>query len=113
MATDDEQALANLRKGVVEPALLALLRDRELYGVELAQRLNALGLIAGEGSLYPLLARLRAAGLVAYRTEVASRGRPRQYYSLTDDGRASLDAFARLWAPFSRNVTALIEGGRA
>ena len=110
MPTQDEQTLANLRKGVVEPCLLALLRDGELYGVELARRLSELGLIASEGSLYPLLARLRADGLVTYRREQAERGRPRQYYALTVQGRASLKSFSRLWTPFSRNVTALIEG---
>ncbi len=112
MATDEDLALANLRKGALEYCLLALLDEKEMYGMELAQQLGGLGLIAGEGTIYPLLSRLRRAGLVTSQLVIPDAGRSRRYYALTAEGRSSLAVFARLWSPFAASVTALIEKSR-
>lgn len=109
MSADEDLALANLRRGALEYCLLALLDDREMYGLELAQRLGDLGLIAGEGTIYPLLSRLRRSGLVTSQLVIPDAGRSRRYYTLTAQGRASLATFTRLWTPFATNVTSLIE----
>jgi len=95
----DDRVTTNLRKGVLEFCVLARIASGDAYGFELARELQADGLIAGEGSLYPLLARLRTGGLVDTRTEESTSGRPRKYYRLTPAGHAQLAAFRAAWVP--------------
>lgn len=71
MITDEERIATNIRKGVLEFCVLALLARREMYGLQLANELVERGLTASEGSLYPLLARMRDAGGVTTRLESA------------------------------------------
>ncbi len=81
--------------------MLALLEHGELYGLEIARRLAADRiLLDGVGTLYPLLARLRKAGLVDTNWRESSEGPPRRYYALTRAGHESLDVFRRTWKPF-------------
>lgn len=103
MAAED-RILTNLRKGVVEFCVLAHLRDGRAYGFDLVRRLEEDGLIASEGTLYPLLTRLRSAGLVEAEWEESDAGRPRKYYGLTPQGIERLDAFERAWAPIRDTV---------
>lgn len=98
MGTDD-RVTTNLRKGVLEFCVLAHIRAGDAYGFELARTLEADGLIAGEGTLYPLLARLRSSGLVDTAWAESDAGRPRKYYTLTPAGVEQLEAFQRAWAP--------------
>ncbi|MGO1235425.1 MAG: PadR family transcriptional regulator [Microbacterium gubbeenense] len=104
-----ERIATNLRKGVLEGCVLALLADRDMYGLELADQLVARDLTASEGSLYPLLARMQQAGSVRSRREVRDGSRPRKYYEITDDGRAMLSAFAEVWGPISQHVNNTLE----
>jgi len=91
--------------------VLALLRPGERYGFDLARQLaGRLGLVAGEGTVYPLLARLRRRGLVATTWQESTQGPPRRYYRLTEDGRAELEAFAADWARFRDAVDGVLEG---
>ena len=106
---EPDRLLANLRKGVVEPCVLAVLREHEVYGVDLAHRLVGAGLLAGEGSLYPLLARLRTAGLVTTRWEESPSGPPRRYYRLTPEGSATVDRFIEAWRPFAGAVDTILK----
>ena len=108
-----DRLLANLRKGVVESCVLAVMREGEVYGVDLARRLTSAGLLASEGTLYPLLARLRAGGEVTTRWEESPSGPPRRYYRLTAAGRASVERFDATWRAFSGAVDAILkETGR-
>ena len=108
-----DRLLANLRKGVVESCVLAVMREGEVYGVDLARRLTSAGLLASEGTLYPLLARLRAGGEVTTRWEESPSGPPRRYYRLTAAGRASVERFDATWRTFSGAVDAILkETGR-
>jgi PadR family transcriptional regulator PadR len=107
---EPDRLLTNLRKGVVEPIVLAVMREDEVYGVDLARQLVGLGLLASEGTLYPLLARLRAAGYVSTRWEESTSGPPRRYYRITDTGADSVDRFIATWRPFARAVNTLLEG---
>ncbi len=112
MVPSDDAILTHLRRGALEYCVLAMLRDHELYGLDIARRLTHDGiLMSGEGTLYPLLARLRKAGLVDTTWQESVEGPPRRYYSLTDDGRAALDAFTRTWKPFRDAVDSAIQGG--
>ena len=114
MVPGDDAILTHLRRGALEYCVLAMLRDEELYGLDIARRLTVDGvLMSGEGTLYPLLARLRKAGLVDTQWQESVEGPPRRYYSLTADGRVALDAFARTWKPFRDAVDSAIQGGPA
>ena len=78
MVPGDEGILSNLRRGALEYCILAMLTERELYGLEIARRLTADGvLMSSEGTLYPLLARLRRAGLVDTTWQESVEGPPR------------------------------------
>lgn len=107
-----DRLLTNLRKGVVEPSVLAVLRDGEVYGVDLARRLTSLGLLASDGTLYPVLARLRSSGLVTTRWEESPAGPPRRYYRLTDDGLATVDRFTAAWRAFAGAVDTVLKETR-
>jgi PadR family transcriptional regulator PadR len=107
---DNERIATNLRKGVLEYCVLALLAKSERYGLELATELQQRGLIASEGSLYPLLARMRDGSLVDTRTEAVGGGRPRRYYTITPAGMAQVRAFSELWGTLKTEVDAVLEG---
>lgn len=80
-----------VRKGVLDLCVLEALSEREQYGYELVKRLVALpGMGVTEGTLYPLLSRLRLQGLVSTRLEESPEGPARKYYTLTDEGREGL-----------------------
>jgi PadR family transcriptional regulator PadR len=101
-------------RGVLDLCALASLRDCERYGYDLAQHLESggLGRVKG-GTLYPLLARLEAAGLVKSRWQPGSQGPGRKYYALTQDGRAVLREQAAEWRAFvARSVDLIGEGDR-
>lgn len=104
-----DRTLTNLRKGIVESCVLAALRGTELYGVDLARRLTAAGILASEGTLYPVLARLRTAELVTTRWEESPSGPPRRYYRLTTAGTAAVTSFTATWKALSTAVDALLE----
>lgn len=107
-----DRLLTNLRKGVVESCVLAMMQAEEVYGVDLARRLVKLGLLASEGTLYPLLARLRAAGLVTTRWEESLSGPPRRYYRLTESGSQAVAQFASTWPPFAAAVDFVLKETR-
>ncbi|CAM5694802.1 hypothetical protein SMICM304S_09125 [Streptomyces microflavus] len=93
-STKQARAAAQLRKGVLEYCVLALMRDRPRYGVELLQALEESGALAtSQGTVYPLLSRLRRDDLVTTTWQESASGPPRRYYALTDSGRAALDEF--------------------
>ena len=112
MVPSDDAILTHLRRGALEYCVLAMLQGQELYGFDIARRLTVDGiLMSGEGTLYPLLARLRKAGLVDTKWQESVEGPPRRYYSLTAEGRAALEAFTRTWKPFRDAVDTAIQGG--
>jgi PadR family transcriptional regulator PadR len=112
MVPGDDAVLTNLRRGSLEFCVLAMLADEELYGLDIARRLTADGvLMSSEGTLYPLLSRLRKAGLVRTTWQESAEGPPRRYYSLTQDGRESLAAFNRTWPLFRDAVDAALNRG--
>lgn|SRR5690625_2531998 len=105
-------AEAQLRKGVIELCVLALLQDQELYGFELAKSLSKFdGLVTSEGTMYPLLARLRRDGYVATSWRESSEGPPRKYYALTPDGSLALARFREDWRRFCSAVDAVMDQG--
>jgi PadR family transcriptional regulator PadR len=93
---------------------LALLRDGERYGFELVRTLSEVpGMVTSEGTLYPLLSRLRRAGVVETSWQESPSGPPRRYYRLTPPGRLMLEAFAGEWASFRDAVDHFLEKEKA
>ena len=109
-----DSAISQLRRGVLEFCVLAVLRDGERYGFELVRTLtDAGGLVTTEGTLYPLLARLRRDGLVETTWRESSSGPPRRYYRLTPAGHEALSAFSAEWARFRTSVDTMLDTGAA
>jgi PadR family transcriptional regulator, regulatory protein PadR len=99
------QVLPQLRRGALEYCVIALLRERPRYGFDLVRELSeAEGLLTSEGTIYPLLSRLRKEGLVTTSWQESGSGPPRRYYALTTDGRAALDRFRQDWTRFRDGV---------
>lgn len=107
----DEKVLTNLRKGALEYCTLALMRDSDAYGLDLARKLAKVGLISSEGSLYPLLSRLRKAGLVETHWQESPAGPPRRYYRITPTGTDALTEFEQTWRGFAHSVELALTGG--
>ncbi|MEV2236492.1 PadR family transcriptional regulator [Micromonospora sp. NPDC049891] len=99
-------------RGVLDLCVLALLRDGESYGYQLAQSLDAVGVgpIQG-GTLYPVLLRLQRTGLVTAQWREGGSGPARKYYQLTDDGRAALRQGGNAWLAFVAPVTSIVTKG--
>lgn len=103
-------ALVQLRKGVLQYCVLACLRPGRAYGRQLAYQLSTeYRLLESEGTLYPLLSRLRKQGLVSTVWQESESGPPRRYYELTAEGHNALETFERGWPPFSQDVDALLK----
>lgn len=98
----------NLRKGVLEYCVLAMIGNGEMYGLDIANGLHGQGLLTSEGTLYPLLARLRRNGQVETSWRESSQGAPRRYYTLTATGRESLTAFSSVWNEFHQSVSNIL-----
>ncbi len=108
------QPLSQLRRGVLEYCVLSLLDAEPLYGFDLVRRLGDVdGMVTSEGTIYPLLSRLRREGRVTTTWAASDSGPPRRYYSLTPDGRAALGAFAAEWRRFRDAVDSLLPDDRA
>ena len=110
MLEQREKIATNIRKGVLEYCVLGSLANGDKYGLELAEELTKRHLTAGEGSLYPLLARMKTAGLVETRWEEGGAGRKRKYYSITDHGQVMLKEFRAVWADITKQVEQLLGG---
>jgi len=92
-----ENTKAQMRKGVLEYCILSILKNGEAYPSEIIEKLKAGKLIVVEGTLYPLLTRLKNAGLLTYRWEESKSGPPRKYYSLTPVGENFLKELETTW----------------
>jgi PadR family transcriptional regulator, regulatory protein PadR len=105
-------AVSQLRRGTLEFCVLALLRDGERYGFELVRTLSAVdGMVTSEGTVYPLLGRLRRDGVVSTTWRESSTGPPRRYYRLTPAGKGVLDEFIHEWRRFRDGVDTLLRTG--
>jgi PadR family transcriptional regulator PadR len=101
--------LTELRRGVLGPCVLAQLELKPRFGLELVRDLAAAdGLLTSDGTVYPLLNRLRDAGLVTSEWRDNEGERARRYYSITDAGRQSLAAFRAEWTQFSATVAGVL-----
>lgn len=103
---------AQLRKGVLEYCVLAMLTQRECYGFELVRQLGDVnGLVTSEGTIYPLLSRLKKDGHVQTTWRESDEGPPRKYYAITPQGEAELNVFRAEWHRFRDGVDYLLNQG--
>ena len=95
-----ENTKAQMRKGVLELCVLSIIAQKEAYPTDIIEQLRVSKLIVVEGTLYPLLNRLKNAGLLTYNWQEATEGRkgpPRKYYDLTDTGKTFLHELQTTW----------------
>lgn len=100
-----ENTKAQMRKGVLEYCILSVLKDNDAYVAEILDTLKDARLLVVEGTIYPLLTRLKNAGLLNYRWEESTGGPPRKYYGLTDTGKDFLKELTFTWDELQTAVT--------
>ncbi|MBK7818610.1 MAG: PadR family transcriptional regulator [Sphingobacteriaceae bacterium] len=97
MSVNSENAKAQMRKGVLELCILSILSQGDAYPTEIIEKLKETKLVVVEGTLYPLLTRLKNTGLLTYRWEESTSGPPRKYYKLTEIGVQYLKELQMSW----------------
>ena len=105
MVAGQDRLLTQMRRGTLEYCVLALLREEERYAFDLVRTLGRYdGMVTSEGTIYPLLSRLRRDGLVTTTWEESPSGPPRRYYRLTPKGDRALGDFVDEWRRFRDTV---------
>ncbi len=99
-----DNAKSQMRKGMLEYCVLLLLSKEPSYANDIITRLKQAELIVVEGTLYPLLTRLKKDGLLSYEWRESTQGPPRKYYALTPDGSAFLLELDTAWNELARTV---------
>ncbi len=107
---DLKNAKAQMRKGVLEMCVLAVIAERETYPPEIVERLKGTKLFIVEGTLYPLLIRLKNDGLVDYIWREGSQGPPRKYFTITETGRQFLGELTESWQELVDSVDQTLLG---
>ena len=102
-----DNAKSQMRKGMLEYSVLLLLRRQPCYANDIIKQLKEADLIVVEGTLYPLLTRLKKDGLLSYEWRESIQGPPRKYYALTNDGTVALNAMDDTWTSLVRTVEVL------
>ncbi len=92
-----ENTKAQMRKGVLEYCILSILKNGDAYTSEIISTLKGAEMIVVEGTIYPLLTRLKNAGLLTYRWEESTSGPPRKYYVLTENGALFITELDSTW----------------
>lgn len=112
MAEIRDGRVSQFRKGALELVILALLDRGELYGVEIVDRLaDQPGLEASAGTVYPLLSRLKKAGVVNTQWRESPVGPPRKYYRLSSTGQRELTEMTRSWRDIAAAIDTVLTGG--
>ena len=106
---ESDKWVIQLRKGCLELAILAALRGGKLYGLEILKRLESESdLILSQGTVYPLLTRLKSLGLLRSEWVESDAGHPRKYYTLTAAGKERAAEMASIWERFSSSMSKLL-----
>lgn len=106
-----ENTKAQMRKGVLEYCILSILKGEDKYTSEILSTLKDAKMLVVEGTIYPLLTRLKNSGLLTYRWEESSSGPPRKYYALTDTGIQFLNELNTTWDEL-RNAVNLVTNSK-
>lgn len=100
-----ENTKAQMRKGILELCVLSIISQEEVYPSDILNKLKEAKLIVVEGTMYPLLSRLKNAELLSYEWKESSSGPPRKYYSLTDEGSIFLKGLKDTWHDLNTAVS--------
>ncbi len=103
-----ENTQVQMRKGILEFCVLHIISRGEVYASDMLVELTSAKIMVVEGTLYPLLTRLRKAGLVDYKWVESSSGPPRKYYTLTELGQEFLDRLGETWTELSASTGQII-----
>lgn len=103
-----ENTIAQMRKGLLELSVLSIISKKEMYPSDIIKQLKDQEMIVVEGTLYPLLTRLKNAGLLDYIWKESKSGPPRKYYKMTEEGISIRDRLISEWQQLSNSVNATI-----
>ena len=104
-----EKTNAQMRKGVIELCVLSVISDKEVYTSDILAAMKDAELIVVEGTVYPLLMRLKNEGILKYKWEESQSGPPRKYYSLTEEGGKVLEQLTNNWLNLNKSVNKLLK----
>ena len=104
-----EKTKAQMRKGVLELCILSILSKGDAYSSDIIEKLKKAQLLVVEGTLYPLLTRLKNEGFLQYRWEESTQGPPRKYYELTELGERVLNELKTAWLELVNSINQIIE----
>ena len=104
---NEENVKAQMRKGILEYCILAILARGDSYAPKIIAELKEAKMIVVEGTLYPLLTRLKNAGYLTYRWEESIQGPPRKYYTLTAEGKEYLRSLDEAWDKLVEQINAI------
>lgn len=94
---DIENVKAQMRKGVLEYCILSIISEQDIYASDIIEKLKNARLIVVEGTLYPLLTRLKNDGILEYKWVESTQGPPRKYYKLTESGQQFMNELSKEW----------------
>jgi PadR family transcriptional regulator, regulatory protein PadR len=100
-----DEKFTSIRKGLLEFLILKIIAGGKVYVADMLQRLSATEFATQEGTLYPLLSKMRREGLVDYEWQESSAGPPRKYYKLTAKGRSQLAELNDYWKEINATIT--------
>ena len=104
-----ENSKAQMKKGILEYCILAIIKRGEVYASDILEELKQAQLIVVEGTLYPLLTRLKNEGLLSYQWIESKSGPPRKYFQLTTEGNAFLNELEITWNELTNSVNQIIK----
>lgn len=102
-----DNAQSQMRRGLLEFCILLVIAQGKVYSSDILKELKRADLIVVEGTLYPLLSRLKKAELLRYSWKESKNGPPRKYYELTDKGKKSLEQLSATWGNINKSISAL------
>ncbi|MEI8202042.1 MAG: PadR family transcriptional regulator [Bacteroidota bacterium] len=105
----EENTNVQMRKGVLEFCILSIVNEKDAYTSDLIERLKSAHLIVVEGTLYPLLTRLKNQGYLSYYWEESKAGPPRKYFKITENGIQFLNELRENWLDFVNSVNSIIQ----
>lgn len=94
---DIENSKAQMKKGILELCILSIISEHDAYASDIIERMKSADLLIVEGTLYPLLTRLKNDGMLSYRWEESKSGPPRKYYTITVNGQSTLQELITSW----------------
>ena len=100
-----ENSKSQMRKGILEYCILSIIDKQDVYTSDILEALRQADLLVVEGTLYPLLSRLKNNGLLKYRWQESTDGPPRKYFTLTDEGQEMLAALNQEWSIVSTAIS--------